>query len=65
MSPWLTIPSVTEEAHDATQNYRRYSDYTVSLRDTQDIKIGIDDDGTLYYAPKLENHWRPKLANLN
>lgn len=62
MSPWLTITSVTEKAHDATQNYQRYSDHTVSLRDTQDIKIIIDDDGTLYYPPKLEDHWKSKLG---
>ena len=61
MSPWLTITSVSEKAYDATQNYRRYSDHTVSLRDTQDIKITIDDDGTLYYPPKIESHWKPKL----
>ena len=63
LSPWLSITSVTEKSHDATQNYRRYSDYTVSLRDTQDIKITIDDDGTLYYPPKIEDHWKSKLAN--
>lgn len=62
LSPWLTITSVTEKAHDATQNYRRYSDYTVSLRDTQDIKIKIDDDGTLYYPPKIEDHWKSKIS---
>jgi hypothetical protein len=62
MSPWLTITSVTEKAHDATQSYRRYSDYTVSLRDTKDIKIIIDDDGTLYYPPNLEDHWKSKLS---
>lgn len=32
MSPWLTITSVAEAEHDATPSYRRYSDYTVSLR---------------------------------
>ena len=61
MSPWLTITSVTEKAHDATQNYRRYSDYTVSLRDTKDIKITIKDDGVLEYPAHLEDHWKPKL----
>jgi beta-lactamase superfamily II metal-dependent hydrolase len=63
LSPWLTITSVTEKAYDATQNYRRYSDYTVSLRDTKDIKITINDDGTIYYPPKLKDYWKPKLAN--
>lgn len=63
MAPWLTITSVTERAHDATQNYRRYSDYTVSLRDAKDIKITINDDGTLYYPPHLEDHWRPRLSS--
>lgn len=63
MSPWLTITSVTEKAHDATRNYRRYSDYTVSLRNAKDIRIKIDDDGTLYYPPHLEEHWKPKLTD--
>jgi len=61
MSPWLTITSVTEKAHDATRNYRRYSDYTVSLRDAKDIKITIADDGTLYYPDYLKEHWKPKI----
>jgi competence protein ComEC len=29
MSPWLTITSVADAEHDATENYRRYSRYTV------------------------------------
>jgi hypothetical protein len=62
MSPWLTITSVTEKAHDATRNYRMYSDYTVSLRDAKDIRIEIADDGTLYYPPHLKNHWKPKVT---
>lgn len=60
MSPWLTITSVGEAEHDATENYRRYSTYTVSLRKAGDICIEIADDGTLYYPPDLPNHWKPK-----
>ncbi len=61
MAPWLTITSVGEAAHDATRNYRRYSDYTVSLRKAGDIQIKIADDGTLYYPKEIEKHWKPKL----
>lgn len=61
MSPWLTITSVTEKTHDATQNYRRYSEYTVSLRDTKDISLEIDDEGVLHYPSILKEHWKPKL----
>lgn len=61
MSPWLTITSVANDRkHDATQNYRRYSDYTVSLRKSGDIRITIEDDGTLLYSPNIEEHWKPK-----
>jgi len=63
MSPWLTITSVTEKAQDATRNYRRYSEYTVSLRDSKDIRIKIDDDGTLYYPPHLEDRWKPQITD--
>jgi hypothetical protein len=59
MSPWLTITSVVGES-DATDKYRRYSDYTVSLRDSRDITLTIADDGTLYYPPSLEAMWKPK-----
>lgn len=62
MSPWLTITSVGEAAHDATRNYRRYSTYTVSLRKAGDIKITIYDNGTLYYYPKeIERYWKPQV----
>ena len=64
MSPWLTITSVGEVAHDATNNYRRYSNHTVSLRKAGDIKITIDDDGTLYYPRKIEQYWKPQLEQL-
>ena len=63
MSPWLTITSVADKNHDATQNYRRYSDYTVSLRDAKDIKITIGDDGILYYPKHLKEHWKPQTSN--
>ncbi len=63
MAPWLTITSVTEKAHDATRNYRRYSEHTVSLRDAKDIKITIEDDGMLYYPSHIEEHWKPKTEN--
>jgi beta-lactamase superfamily II metal-dependent hydrolase len=64
MSPWLTITSVGQAEHDATENYRRYSDYTVSLRDTGDIRITIDDDGSWTYWPDLSQHWKPKKVTL-
>ena len=60
MSPWLTITSVGEKAHDATENYRRYSDYTASLRKTEDISITIEDNGSISYPSELEDHWKPK-----
>jgi len=61
MSPWLTITSVGERAHDATNNYRRYSENTVSLRKTGDIEIIIDDEGVLHYPKKIEQYWKPQL----
>lgn len=60
MSPWLTITSVGQREHDATEKYRQYSDYTVSMRFTGDIRIAIEDDGKLRYPDVLEEHWRPK-----
>ena len=60
MSPWLTITSVGEKAYDATDNYRRYSDHTVSLRDCGDIRIKIEDDGILHYPKQIEDHWKEK-----
>ena len=62
MSPWLTITSVGEAAHDATNNYRRYSQHTVSLRKSGDIKITVDDEGILYYTEKIKQYWKPKLS---
>ncbi len=63
MSPWLTITSVGEAEHDATDNYRRYSEYTASLGKAGDICIKIDDDGTLYYPPHLKEHWKPRKTD--
>jgi beta-lactamase superfamily II metal-dependent hydrolase len=60
MSPWLTITSVGEKEHDATESYRQYSDYTVSLRKTGDIKITVTDDGILHYPTLIKDHWKPK-----
>jgi competence protein ComEC len=60
MSPRLTITSVGQKEHDATEKYRRYSDHTVSMRFTGNIRITIDDDGTLRYPLNLEDHWRPR-----
>ncbi len=61
MSPWLTITSVgNEKEHDATENYRRYSEHTVSLRKSGDIRITIEDDGRLIYSSNIEEHWKPK-----
>jgi competence protein ComEC len=60
MAPWLTITSVGEAAHDATNNYRRYSTYTVSLRKAGDKRIEISDDGTLYYPRHIEQYWKPQ-----
>ncbi len=62
MSPWLTITSVGEVEHDATPNYRRYSDNTVSLRKSGDIRITIADDGKWYYWPDLAPYWKNKTA---
>ena len=62
MSPWLTITSVTEKKHDATNNYRRYSNHTVSLREKKDIKIEITDTGTLYYPSYIESHWKEQIG---
>jgi beta-lactamase superfamily II metal-dependent hydrolase len=62
MAPWLTITSVAEAEHDATESYRRYSRYTVSLRKAGDIQITIADDGTLYYSPNIEEHWKPRIS---
>ncbi len=61
MSPWLTITSVGEIEHDATPGYRRYSNYTVSLRKAGDIKITIREDGQWFYWPDLAPYWKPKL----
>ncbi len=60
MAPWLTITSVGQKAYDATDSYRRYSTYTVSLRDAGDVCIEIGDDGILRYPFHLEEHWKPK-----
>jgi competence protein ComEC len=60
MAPWLTITSVGEKEYDATESYRRYSTYTVSLRKAGDIRITINDDGTLLYSPNVAGHWKPK-----
>lgn len=61
MSPLLTITSVGEAARDATNNYRRYSKYAVSLRKAGNIQITIDDDGTLYYSEKIEQYLKPQV----
>jgi competence protein ComEC len=61
MSPGLTITSVgNERKHDATENYRRYSDYTVSLRKSGSISITIEDDGSISYSPNIKENWKPK-----
>lgn len=61
MSPWLTITSVGTAEHDATKSYRQYSAYTVSLRRAGNIKITIQDDGSVQYAPHdLSQHWKPR-----
>lgn len=60
MAPWLTITSVAEAEHDATPNYRRYSQYTVSLRKAGDVQITIADNGMLYYSPNIEAYWKPR-----
>jgi beta-lactamase superfamily II metal-dependent hydrolase len=58
MSPWLTITSVGEIEHDATENYRRYSTHTVSLRKSGNIRITIEDTGRLLYSSNVEEHWK-------
>jgi len=63
MSPWLTITSVGERAHDATENYRRYSNYTVSLRKAGDIAIEIDDNGNVWYPESISQHWKEMKIN--
>jgi competence protein ComEC len=61
MAPVLTITSVAEAEHDATPNYRRYSDYTVSLRRAGNIRITIEDDGRITYDPStVAQHWKTK-----
>jgi competence protein ComEC len=62
MSPWLTITSVADADHDASENYRRYSENTVSLRDTGSFFIEVTDDGVLHYPTVLQQHWSPKLS---
>lgn len=63
MNPWLTITSVADTEHDATQKYRQYSERTVSLRKVGDIRITIADDGRACYYPKnIERHWKDKLT---
>jgi competence protein ComEC len=62
MSPLLTITSVGEKEHDATPKYRRYSQYTVSLRETGSFRIEITDDGRIVYYGDLEKYWRPKTS---
>jgi beta-lactamase superfamily II metal-dependent hydrolase len=62
MAPWLTITSVGEAEHDATENYRRYPNYTVSLRKAGDITVEIQEDGKWYYSPDLAEHWKPRLT---
>ena len=64
LSPWLTITSVGQTEHDATESYRQYSDYTVSLRDAGDIRITINDDGQWYCDPDLSHHWKPKKTQV-
>ncbi len=49
-----------KQGYDATESYRRHSDHTVSLRKVGDIRITVEDDGTLRYSQNIEEHWRPK-----
>jgi beta-lactamase superfamily II metal-dependent hydrolase len=65
MAPILTITSVWDKEYDATENYRQYSNYTVSLRHTGDIRIIITDDGQLLYdPPEVAQHWKTqKIAS--
>lgn len=65
MAPWLTITSVGQKAYDATDSYRRYSNYTVSLRDAGNVVITVDDDGQWYYSSNVAEHWKPKLTDAN
>lgn len=61
MAPWLTITSVGDREYDATPRYRQYSQYTVSLRAAGDIKIRINDNGSINYWPlNLADHWKPR-----
>lgn len=62
MSPWLTIASVGQSDHDVTRKYRQYSDYTVSMRFTGDIKLTIKADSTIVYPNVLEDHWKNKTT---
>ncbi|MDQ6891110.1 MAG: hypothetical protein M3167_00310 [Acidobacteriota bacterium] len=64
MSPWLTITSVGRVEHDATDRYRQYSEYTVSLRRAGNIKITIDDNGKLFYPAGIAAHWKPRITSL-
>jgi len=64
LSPWLTITSVGQTEHDATESYRRYSEHTVSLRDAGDIRITINDDGKWHYEPAVSLHWKSKKAQV-
>jgi hypothetical protein len=60
MSPWLTITSVGEKEYDATESYRRFSKYTVSLLKAGDITITVNDEGKWYYSSNVEEHWKPQ-----
>jgi competence protein ComEC len=63
MAPWLTITSVGEAEYDATRSYRQYSEHTVSLRKSGDIRFTINDDGSCtYYPPNLPDVWKDKLS---
>lgn len=64
LSPWLTITSVGQTEHDATESYRQYSEHTVSLRDAGDIRITINDDGKWYHEPNVSQNWKPKKPQL-
>jgi len=59
MSPYLTITSVPGTQHDATENYRRYSQYTASLRDTGSFYIEIDHWGDVKIPPEVMNKAKP------
>ena len=64
MSPWLTITSVAQEEHDATDLYRQYSQHTVSLRNAGDVRITVNDDGKWFYSPDLQPHWEDKKPSV-